>query len=107
MLCLSDCVSITIEVPKSIRIPPEEIERRIKLELALSLYAKGIATFAQARRIAGLSRWEFLEELGKAGIPIRYDLEELEKDIKVVEEIISEGRIKRHNDNSPSKDMSS
>ncbi len=69
VLCLSDCVSVTIEVLKSIRIPPKELERRIKLELALSLYAKGIATFAQARRNAGLSRWEFLEELGKAGIP--------------------------------------
>ena len=77
------------------------------MEIALSLYAKGIATFAQARRIAGLSRWEFLEELDKANIPIRYDVEDLEKDIKVIEEISSESRIKRHADNSSGKDMSS
>jgi len=100
-------VSVVVEVPKSIKIPPGEIERRIKLELALSLYAKGIATFAEARRIAGLSRWEFLEELGRAGIPIRYGVEELEEDIRVVEEIVSEGRVKRYRDNCSGQDMSS
>ncbi len=33
---------------------------RLRVELAVRLYEKGIASLGQARRIAGLSKWEFL-----------------------------------------------
>jgi len=49
---------IVIEVPEGLWVPSSELEERLRVELALRLYGKGIASLGQARRIAGLSKWE-------------------------------------------------
>lgn len=74
---------VVIEVPENLRIPPGELEERLRIELALRLYEKGIASLGQARRIAGLSKWNFLELLAREGIPIHYGEEELKEDLEV------------------------
>ncbi len=81
---------IVIEVPENLRVPPGEIEERLKIELALRLYEKGIASLGQARRIAGLSKWSFLELLAKEGIPMRYGGEELREDLEVARRLARE-----------------
>ena len=78
---------VVIEVPGNLRIPPGELEERLRVELALRLYEKGIATLGQARRIAGLSKWDFLELLGREGIPLHYGDEELKKDLEVAKRL--------------------
>ncbi len=74
-----------IRVPRDIveaaRIPEAEFERVARVELAVALYARGVLSFGQARRLAGLSKWEFLEELAKRGVERHYTREELEDDI--------------------------
>jgi len=75
---------IVIEVPESLRIPPGDLEERLRIELALRLYEKGIASLEQARRIAGLSKWDFLELLAREGIPIHYGEEELREDLQTI-----------------------
>ena len=69
-----------------IDLPLNEVEKRVKIELALSLYKKGILSFGQARKLAELSKWEFIELLEKEGIKIVYDEEEFENDLKVIKE---------------------
>ncbi len=78
---------IVIEVPEDLRIPPRELEERLRIELALRLYEKGIASLGQARRIAGISKWEFLELLAKEDIPIHYGEEELKEDLETAEKL--------------------
>ncbi|MEB3825379.1 MAG: UPF0175 family protein [Desulfurococcales archaeon] len=78
---------VVIEVPENLRVPPGELEERLRVELALRLYEKGIASLGQARRIAGLSKWDFLELLAKEGIPIRYGEEELREDLEVAKKL--------------------
>ena len=78
---------VVVEIPGMVKIPDEEVEERVKLELALRLYERGILSFGQARRLAGLSKWEFIELLAKEGSGIPYDEEELESDLKVLEEL--------------------
>jgi len=78
---------VVIEVPENLRIPPGELEERLRVELALRLYEKGIASLGQARRIAGLSKWDFLELLAKEGIPIHYGEEELREDLEVAKRL--------------------
>ena len=78
---------IVVELPGMVKIPDEEIEERIRIELALRLYEKGILSFGQARRLAGLSKWELIELLAREGSCIPYDEEELESDLKVLEEL--------------------
>ena len=78
---------VVIEVPENLRIPPGELEERLRIELALRLYEKGIASLGQARRIAGLSKWDFLELLAKEGIPVHYGEEELKEDLEVAKKL--------------------
>ena len=81
---------IVIRVPRVVvegaRVPEKEFERVARVELAIALYARGVLSLGQARRLAGLSKWEFLEELAKRGVERHYTREELEDDIRFAEE---------------------
>ena len=59
----------------------------MKRELAIRLYAKGLLSFGKARQLAGMTRWDFHDLLGEESIPRRYDVEELEEDLKTLEEL--------------------
>ncbi len=83
---------VTIEVPEGLRIPPSELKERLRIELALRLYEKGIASLGQASRIAGLSKWDFLELLAKDGIPIHYDEEQLREDLEAARRLAERAR---------------
>lgn len=78
---------VVIELPSMIKLPEDEVEERVRLELALRLYEKGILSFGQARKLAGLSKWEFIELIKKEGIGILYDEEEFSEDLKVLKEL--------------------
>ena len=81
---------VAIRVPRDVvegaRVPEEEFEELARIELAVALYARGVLSLGQARRLAGLSKWEFLEELAKRGVERHYTREELEDDIAFAEE---------------------
>ena len=66
---------------KSMKIPRSDQELVLKLELALALYQRGILAMGPARRLAGTSKREFLEELGNRKIERHYTREELEEDV--------------------------
>ncbi len=83
---------VVIEVPEGLRLPPSELEERLRVELALRLYEKGIASLGQARRIAGLSKWDFLELLAREGIPLHYGEEELKEDLEVARRLAGKTR---------------
>lgn len=83
---------VVIEVPESLKVPPSELEERLRIELALRLYEKGIASLGQARRTLGLSKWDFLELLAKEGIPIHYSEEDFKEDLEVVRRLAGKTR---------------
>jgi predicted HTH domain antitoxin len=76
---------ITIELPNMVKLPEDEVEERVKLELAIRLYEKGILSFGQARKLANMSKWNFIEILKKENIGIPYDENEFREDLKVIE----------------------
>jgi predicted HTH domain antitoxin len=82
-------MQLTIELPEEIaqamRLPADEIPGRIKQELAIRLYAKGVLSFGKARELAGLSRWAFHDLLGDEGIERRYGPRELAEDLETLE----------------------
>ena len=81
-------MDILLEIPKdildSMKVPEKELPERLKVELALRLYQKGVLTFGKARSLAGMTKWEFQALLGKEGIFRRYDVQDLEKDISTL-----------------------
>jgi len=74
-------INIPRDVLNSMKIPPIDQEYVLKLELALALYQRGILAMGPARRLAGISKREFLGELGKRKIERHYRVEELEEDV--------------------------
>jgi len=86
-MAMSHVKRVIIEVPEGLRVPPDELEERLRIELALRLYEKGIASLGQARRIAGLPKWDFLELLAKEGIQLHYSEDELKEDLEIAKKL--------------------
>ena len=70
------------EVLEALKLPKKKAEEEIKKELAFLLYENEIASMGGARRLTGLTKWEFIEGLAERGIHRHYDEKELEEDIK-------------------------
>ncbi|MEZ0344644.1 MAG: UPF0175 family protein [Caldimicrobium sp.] len=78
---MSIIIIIPEEIVEALKIPSGKVEQEIKKELALALYENGIATLGISRKLSGLSKWEFLEEIAKRGILRHYSETDLEEDI--------------------------
>lgn len=63
---------------EELQISPSEL----RIDLAVYLYDKEKLTMGQAKKLAGLTQIEFQKELSKRGVYIKYDVKDLEKDLK-------------------------
>lgn len=75
------------ELLDALRIPPEEQESRLRRELALRVYEKGLLSLGKAREMAGMNKWEFLLLLSREGIPRQYDKKELDRDLSTLDSL--------------------
>ena len=80
-------VEIPEETVRALGIPEKDINSIIRRELAVYLFEKGKLSFGQARRLSGLSIWDFMELLRKMEVPLRYDIAEFEEDLKIIKEV--------------------
>jgi predicted HTH domain antitoxin len=79
--------TITFEFPpevfSALRKSPEEFAREMRLAAAVEWYAEGIVSQGKAAGIAGVSRAEFLDELGRRRISAsQATLDELRDEIR-------------------------
>jgi predicted HTH domain antitoxin len=78
-------MSLTLEIPddvsQAMRLPPLEIEARLRLELAISLYSQQILSLGKAAELAGISRWELNGALAKRDVPMHYTPDDLAEDL--------------------------
>lgn len=94
---------ISLTIPKEIlekseKIAKEKLEDRstVMRELlalglkqyltkdAIELYSEGKASLEKAAEIANVSIWKFLDILKEKKMPIRYDLEDIKKEIQEI-----------------------
>ena len=68
-------------VARGLRIPEAEAEERLRQELAVALYARGLLSLGKASELASLSRCDFGKVLGQRQIARHYGDEELAEDI--------------------------
>ncbi len=82
--------TITLDIPTtllaSVKIPRQRWQADLKKELALQLYRENLTSFANAHRLAEMSKIEFHFLLGERQIPRQYDLEDYEKDLESLSE---------------------
>ncbi len=80
--------AITLEIPddvsEALRLPRDESTQRLRRELALRLYQKGILSFGKARQLADMTKWDFHFLLAAEDIVRHYDKPELDEDLRVV-----------------------
>ena len=83
---------ITVKVPRDLvrilKVRDEEVPKLVKLYLAIELYREGKVSLGKAAEIAEVSKWEMMEILASKGIPLQYDVKDLEEDIKTLEELL-------------------
>jgi len=75
------------EIRDALRIPPEEQASRLRRELALRLYEKGLLSLGKARQVAGMEKWDFLSLLAQEGICRQYDEDELDRDLATLDRL--------------------
>ncbi len=56
-------------------------EQELVQTLAVTLFEREKLTLGQAARLGGMSQWEFRDLLAIQGIPLHYDVAELEQDL--------------------------
>ena len=78
--------SLNLEIPADVvdalRLPELERMQRLRLELAVSLYAQGILGLGKAAHLADLSRSELNRVLAQRQVPMHYGPEELAEDLQ-------------------------
>lgn len=74
-------IDIPEDVMASMKIPRNELETVLKRELAIALYEREVLPLGKAREIAAMSKWEFLEVLGRRKIPRHYTEKEMAEDV--------------------------
>ena len=66
-------MTITVEVPDALLDDlgesPEQLGQEIRVAAAIHLYSRGLVSQGRGAEIAGLSRWEFIQALGRAEVP--------------------------------------
>lgn len=74
--------TLDITLPPSVHLSESEL----KMILAAKLFDLGELSSGQAAKMAGITRREFLESVGKYGVSIfQYDAQELREDLKRLE----------------------
>ena len=76
------------DLVRILKVKDEEVPKLVRLYLAIELYREGKVSLGKAAEIAGVSKWEMMEILASKNIPIQYDVKDLERDIKTLEELL-------------------
>ena len=71
------------EILQATRMSAAELSQ----ETAVLLFHKDKLTLGQASRLAGLSQWQFQHLLASRHLPVHYDVDEFEDDLKTLQEL--------------------
>ena len=78
---------MSIDISDEILSSTRMTEAEMRQEIAVMLFQKEKLTLAQASRFAGMNRISFQHLLASRQIPVHYDVEDFEQDIKNLREM--------------------
>ena len=59
----------------------------LQRELAIHFFGRNLLSFGQAREMAGMPVWDFIEFLRDRKVPLHYDVLEYEEDDELIEKL--------------------
>ena len=78
--------TLTLDIPEdilvSVKIPRNRLKADLRRELALQLYRENMISFANAHRLAEMTKIEFHHLLGERQILRQYDIQDYEEDLE-------------------------
>jgi predicted HTH domain antitoxin len=78
---------MTFVIPDEIVRATGMTEQELVQTLAVALFGKEKLSLGQAACLAGMSQWDFRGLLAAQGIPLHYDIAELEQDLATLREM--------------------
>lgn len=78
---------MSIDISDEILMATRMTEAEMRQEIAVMLFQKEKLTLAQASRFAAMNRIAFQHLLASRQIPVHYDVEDFEQDIKSLQEM--------------------
>ncbi len=78
---------MSLVIPEEILTTTRMSEAEMRQEIAIMLFQKEKLTLGQASRFAGVHRIAFQHLLASRQIPVHYDVEDFEQDIKNLSEM--------------------
>lgn len=77
----------TIKIPEDILKATRMTTDEISAELAVHLFESGKLSIGKAKKLAGMTFWEFQSFLASRKIPIHYDISEYKEDIATLKKL--------------------
>lgn len=77
----------TIEIPRHLLEAAHATPDELRTELAVQLYQQRRLSISRARELAGMGLWEFRQILVARGIAPHYDVEDLERDPRTLQDL--------------------
>jgi predicted HTH domain antitoxin len=77
----------TLAIPEDILQATRMSEREFMQEIAVMLFQKEKLTLGQAAQFAGMSQFQFQHLLASRQIPVHYDVDEFEEDLKTLKDL--------------------
>ncbi len=77
----------TLVIPEDILQATRMSDEELKQEIAVMLFQKEKLTLGQAAHLAGMSQLQFQHLLASRQIPVHYDVEEFEEDLKTLKDL--------------------
>ena len=92
---MTTILSVVVEVPTGMlaSLTEAELSADLRTTLAVRLFEEGRVSTGRAAQMAGMGKWEFMEELGRRKVPIvNWDEEELRRELGYADEGTATGR---------------
>jgi len=75
------------EIVKAVKAPDIQLEIALWQKIVLALYREETISFGKAAELLGMTKWDFTDLLKEKDVPLPYDEEDLDEDLKALKDL--------------------
>jgi len=85
-----EMVDVRLQLPKDIikavQTQDAQLETALWQKIVLELYREETISFGKAAELFGMTKWDFTDLLKEKSVPLPYDEDDLEEDLKMLKD---------------------